>query len=161
MDARDIEAGVGAGNGAGVSSPGRRRFIRGLLGFSIVSTATMVLAPIIGFLIPPKTEGGGAGGKTLVGKAEDLPIGTGKVVAMGSSPVIVVDTENGIKAFSAVCTHLGCIVEFDPTIKHIVCPCHDGHFNPASGAVLSGPPPQPLKPVTVTVEADQIFLVAG
>ncbi len=80
---------------------------------------------------------------------------------MGSSPVIVVNGESGVKAFSAVCTHLGCIVGYDTTTKVIVCPCHDGHFNPVSGAVISGPPPAPLKPIGVSVEKDQIFLVQG
>lgn len=140
---------------------GRRRFIQMLLGFSVISTIAMIVTPIIGFLIPPKTEGPGAGGRVLAATTEDLPVGTGKVVAMGSSPVIVINTEGGVKAYSAVCTHLGCIVGYDSTIAHIVCPCHDGHFNPASGAVISGPPPQPLKPVGVAVEKDQIYLVSS
>lgn len=140
---------------------GRRRFIRMLLAFSAVSTLAMVAAPIIGFLIPPKTTGAGAGGRTLAATTDDLPIGSGKVVAMGSSPVIVVNTDAGVKAYSAVCTHLGCIVLYDSTSSQIVCPCHDGRFSPASGGVISGPPPQPLPPVAVTVEENQIFLVGG
>ena len=152
-----------AGPPADRASPtmGRRRFMRLLLSFSVFSMLAMIATPIVGFLIPPKTAGVGAGGRVLVGTTADIPPGTGKVVAMGTSPVMVVNAEAGIKAFSAVCTHLGCIVEFDATVKQIVCPCHDGHFNPASGAVVSGPPPQPLTPVTVAVEKDQIFLVAG
>lgn len=140
---------------------GRRRFIRMLLGFSVVSTLAMITTPIIGFLIPPKTEGAGTGGRVLVGTTTDIPAGSAKVVAMGSSPVIVTNSEAGVKAFSAVCTHLGCIVGFDDTIRQIVCPCHDGHFNPTSGVVLSGPPPQPLPPVPVTVESNQIYLLGG
>jgi cytochrome b6-f complex iron-sulfur subunit len=145
---------------------GRRRFMQGLLGFSIVSMVAMVVAPIVGFLIPPKTEASGAGEKTPAGSLNDLPVGTGEVVAMGSSPVIVVRTDDssansGVKAFSAVCTHLGCIVEYDSTSNQIHCPCHDGRFNPANGAVVSGPPPQALPPVNVALEGDQIFLVAG
>ena len=140
---------------------GRRQFMRLLLGFSLASTVGMIVTPIVGFLIPKKTEGGPGGGRVVAAKLADLPGGTGKVVAMGSSPVVVVNAEAGIRAFSAVCTHLGCIVEFDPTVKQIVCPCHDGHFNASSGAVISGPPPQPLKPVNVAVEGDQVFLVAG
>lgn len=140
---------------------GRRRFIRMLLGFSVLSTLAMVVTPIVGFLIPPKTVGAGAGGRVLAGTTADLPIGSGKVVAMGSKPVIVVNTTGGVKAYSAVCTHLGCIVDYDTTSNHIVCPCHDGHFNSASGGVISGPPPQPLPPVAVAVEKDQIFLVNG
>jgi Rieske Fe-S protein len=140
---------------------GRRRFMRLLLGFSAISTIAMIVTPIVGFLIPKKATGGAGGGRVLAAKLAELPGGSGKVVAMGSSPVVVVNAEGGIRAFSAVCTHLGCIVEFDPTVKHIVCPCHDGHFSPSSGAVISGPPPQPLKPITVAVEGDQVFLVAG
>ena len=140
---------------------GRRRFVRLLLGFSLVSTVSMIITPIVGFLIPKKVEGASGGGKVLAAKVADLPAGSGKVVAMGSKSVVVVNGEGGVKAFSAVCTHLGCIVEFDATLKHIVCPCHDGHFSPASGAVVSGPPPKALATVNAVVEGDSIFLVAG
>jgi Ferredoxin subunits of nitrite reductase and ring-hydroxylating dioxygenases len=140
---------------------GRRRFIRLILGFSAFSTVAMVVTPIVGFLVPPKAVGAGAGGRVLAGTTADLPIGSGKVVAMGSKPVIVVNTTAGVKAYSAVCTHLGCIVGYDATSSQIVCPCHDGHFNPASGAVVSGPPPRPLPPIGVAVEKDQIFLVSS
>jgi Rieske Fe-S protein len=43
-------------------------------------------------------------------------------------------------------------------IGAIQCPCHDGRFDPSTGAVISGPPPAPLPPIPVTVEGDQIFL---
>ncbi len=140
---------------------GRRRFLRLALGFSIVSTLAMVATPILGFLVPPKTQGTGAGGRILAGTTDDIPIGQGKVVAMGNSPVMVINSDQGVKAFSAICTHLGCIVGFDSTLGHIVCPCHDGHFNALTGAVLSGPPPAPLPPVTVAVEDKDIYLVSG
>lgn len=139
----------------------RRRLLRWLLAFSIVSTAAMVITPIVGFLIPPRTVGGGAGGRVPVGKTTDLPPGNGKVVAMGSKPVIVVSSATGVNAFSAVCTHLGCIVQYDETSGHILCPCHDGHFSPTNGAVISGPPPAPLPAVEVAVDKDEIFLVGG
>jgi cytochrome b6-f complex iron-sulfur subunit len=139
----------------------RRRFLRALLGFSVISTAAMVFTPIIGFLIPPKSAGAGAGGRVLAATTAELPIGAGKVVAMGSKPVVVVNTEAGIKAYSAVCTHLGCVVTYDQTSAQIICPCHDGHFSPANGSVTAGPPPKPLPPVGVAVEDDQIFLVSG
>ena len=147
--------------GSKPESPARRRFLRFLLGFSVVSTIGMIAAPIVGFLIPPKASGSSTGGKVLAGTTADLPAGTGKVVAVGSKPVIVTNTDTGVTAFSAVCTHLGCIVGFDSTVRQIVCPCHDGHFNPANGAVVSGPPPRPLAPVAVSVEKDQIFLLPG
>lgn len=140
---------------------GRRRFIKLVLGFSILSTLSIIVTPILGFLVPPKTQRSGAGGRLLAGTTDDIPIGQGKVVAMGNKPVIVVNSDQGVRAFSAICTHLGCIVAFDSTLGQIVCPCHDGHFNAVTGAVLSGPPPAPLPPVTVAVEEKDIYLVSG
>ncbi|MDA8238698.1 MAG: Rieske (2Fe-2S) protein [Chloroflexi bacterium] len=139
----------------------RRRVLRWLLGFSVISTAAMVVTPMVGFIVPPKSTAAGSGGKVPAGKVADLPLGKGKVVPMGSKPVILVSTEQGIVAHSAICTHLGCIVAFDDLSGMIVCPCHDGRFNPATGAVVSGPPPAPLPHVTVSVEGDDIFLVPG
>jgi cytochrome b6-f complex iron-sulfur subunit len=141
--------------------PGRRRFLRWLGGLTVVSTGAMVLTPIIGFLIPSATGQASAGGKVLVAKTADIPPGSGKVVAMGSKPAIVVNTDQGIKAYSAICTHLGCVVAFNDMTGQIECPCHGGVFNPGSGAVVSGPPPAPLPPLTVSVEGDQIFLTGA
>jgi cytochrome b6-f complex iron-sulfur subunit len=138
---------------------GRRRFLRWLLSFSVVSTAAMVVTPVLGFLVPPRTQTTAGGGKVLVAKLADLPIGQGKVVALGSKPALVVNTDQGVKAYSAICTHLGCIVAWDAGNGTIVCPCHDGRFSPANGAVISGPPPAPLTPLTTTIEKEEIFLV--
>jgi nitrite reductase/ring-hydroxylating ferredoxin subunit len=139
----------------------RRRFLAVLAGFSIVSMASLVITPILGFLVPPKTSSGAAGGKVLVAKVADIPPGEGKVVPVGSKPTIIVNTAQGMKAYSAICTHLGCIVAYDPGSSAIVCPCHDGHFSPTTGAVLSGPPPTGLPPQEVSVEGDQIFVVSA
>jgi cytochrome b6-f complex iron-sulfur subunit len=136
----------------------RRRFLRWLGGLTVVSTAAMVLTPIVGFLVPPRAGSAGGGGKVLVGTTADIPPGGGKVVAMGSKPAIVVNTQQGVKAYSAICTHLGCVVAWNDMVGVIQCPCHDGRFNPSSGAVVSGPPPAPLPPITVSVEGDQIYL---
>lgn len=140
---------------------GRRRFLRWLGGFSIVSSIAIVVTPIVGFLIPTKSAGGGGGGRVLAGTLESLPVGTGAVVAMGSKPAIVVNTPAGVKAYSAICTHLGCIVLWDEAAATIVCPCHDGRFNPANGAVVSGPPPAPLASIPTVVEGSDIYLVTG
>ena len=142
--------------------PTRRRFVQYLLGFSVVTTLAMIAAPIVAFLVPPRELSAGTSGKTLAGTTADIPPGSGKVVAMGSKPTIVVNTaEQGPKAYSAICTHLGCIVSYDDQSSSIVCPCHGGKFSPTTGVVISGPPPAPLAPVTVSVEGDQVFLVGS
>jgi cytochrome b6-f complex iron-sulfur subunit len=136
----------------------RRRFLRWLGGLTVVSTAAMVLTPVIAFLTPSRNGASAGGGKVLVGTTADIPAGTGKVVAMGSKPAIVINTDQGVKAYSAICTHLGCVVAWNDMIGLIQCPCHDGRFNPTTGAVVSGPPPNPLPSINVSVEGDQIFL---
>ncbi len=164
--ARDEEARDPAPEpGSTLSDPGRpaetqsrRRFLRWLGGLTVFSTLAMVATPIVGFLVPPRTSGSGGGGKVLVAKTSDIPPGAGKVVALGSKPAIVINTEQGVHAFSAICTHLGCVVAWNDLAGVIQCPCHDGRFNPVSGAVVSGPPPAPLPPLTVSIEGDQIFL---
>lgn len=139
----------------------RRRFVRLLMSFSVVSSIAMVITPVVGFLIPSKTSSAAAGGKVLAATLDTLPVGSGTVVSVGSKPAIVVNTGAGVKAFSAICPHLGCIVMWDETASNIVCPCHDGRFNPASGAVISGPPPAPLPSLTTVTEGNEIFIVTG
>ena len=59
----------------------------------------------------------------------------------GSS--ILINDAGTWRAFSAVCTHAGCTVNF--TGSEIYCPCHGGYFNATNGAVISGPPPTKLQ----------------
>ena len=136
----------------------RRSFLKWALGFSVVATIAGVVVPIVGYLWPPSKQSSAGGGPVLIGSTKDLPVGQAKVLPVNDKPVIVVNTaQGGIKAFSAICTHLGCVVEWNPGKQIIVCPCHDGHFNATTGAVISGPPPAPLPPVRVAVENDQIY----
>jgi len=138
---------------------GRRRLITYLLGFSIVATLGGVLTPIIGYLWPPSRASAGGSGRVQVGSTADFPPGQGKVVPVNDKPVIVVNaTQGGLKAFSAICTHLGCIVEWDQSRQFILCPCHDGRFNALNGAIISGPQPAPLPELALTVEGDAIYV---
>lgn len=157
----DVSTVAVAGQGAHEPPVPRRSFLKFLMSFSIVSSIAMTITPIVGFLAPSKAANAGAGGKVLAGTLDTLPLGKGAVVAVGSKPAIVVNTAGGVKAFSAICTHLGCIVLWDETVGNIVCPCHDGRFNPLTGAVLSGPPPAPLASLTAVVEGNDIFIVTG
>lgn len=137
----------------------RRGFLQWALGFSVIATIGGVVLPLIGYLWPPARRGTGEASRVLVGSVKDLPVGQAKVLPVNDKPVIVVNTaQGGVKAFSAICTHLGCVVEWQQTKQYILCPCHDGRFNPATGAVISGPPPSPLPSVRVAIENDQIYV---
>jgi cytochrome b6-f complex iron-sulfur subunit len=60
-------------------------------------------------------------------------------------------------AYSAICTHLGCIVQWLPEQREFLCPCHAGRFAP-DGRVLSGPPPRPLDPLPVMVVDNRLLI---
>ncbi len=137
----------------------RRGFVKWALGFSVIATIGGALVPILGYVWPPARRASGSSGRVSVGQVADLPVGQGKVLPVNDKPVIVVNTtQGGVKAFSAICTHLGCVVEWNSSKQFIGCPCHDGRFNPITGAVISGPPPAPLPAVRVAVENGEIFV---
>ncbi len=137
----------------------RRHLIRWLLGFSLVSTLGGVLAPIVGYLWPAARASSSEGGRTLVGKVSDFPLNSGKVVQVNDKPVIVVNTAaGGIKAYSAICTHLACIVYWHDQRQVIQCPCHDGRYDPLNGSVISGPPPRPLSPYELGIVEGQVCI---
>ena len=148
--------GPGAGDKEG-RPVSRRSFLRGALGLSLAITGAGVIFPVMGYLWPPRGAAGSSGGRVLAGTTGDIPVGKGKVVSFQGKPVIVLNTQEGVKAFSAICTHLGCIVTWREDGGFIYCPCHDGRFD-INGQVISGPPPRPLDPVPVALEGDQIYL---
>lgn len=137
----------------------RRQVIGWLLGFSIVSTLGGVLTPIIGYLWPPAQASTSRGGRTLVGSVNDFPVNTGTVISVNDEPVIIVNTGvGGIKAYSAICTHLGCICYWHEQRQVIQSPCHDGRFNPLNGSVISGPPPRPLPAYELEIVKGEVYV---
>ncbi len=136
---------------------GRRKFLASLLGLSFLATLAGVLTPVIAYLWPPERGAGSGGERVSVGTTADLPVGKAKIVSVANKPVLVMHTNEGIKAVDATCTHLGCIVYWNEKRQVIACPCHAALFTP-NGAVISGPPPAPLPVVAVQVEGDEIFV---
>jgi cytochrome b6-f complex iron-sulfur subunit len=144
--------------GPEVSRRGLLKYI--LLGFSALATAAGVLTPIIAYIWPPARAATEAGGRVTVGTTEELPVGQGAVFSVQNKPVLVINTEQGVRAVSAVCTHLGCIVSWKPDRQVIACPCHEAYFN-INGAVISGPPSAPLAVYRVQIEDDEIVVEGG
>jgi Rieske Fe-S protein len=79
-------------------------------------------------------------------------------VQFGRYPAIIINTDQGLRAYSAVCTHFACIVKWNPELYEIVCPCHEGYFDPYDGSVISGPPPTPLESLPVNIVDGQIYV---
>ena len=69
-----------------------------------------------------------------------------------ADPAILLHLPGGeLRAFSQKCTHLGCVVYYDPETTELECPCHEGFFDAATGDVLAGPPQRPLGRIEVEV----------
>ncbi len=97
--------------------------------------------------------GGSASSGATVATAE-VPVGGGSVVK--ADKVVVTQPEKGTyKAFTAVCTHQGCLVA-KVEKNQIICPCHNSHFSASDGSVTSGPAKGPLSAKKVSVKGDQI-----
>jgi Rieske Fe-S protein len=96
--------------------------------------------------------GSGAPTGTLLAMVTDIPVGGGKVF-LDQKVVVTQPTKGVFKAFSAVCTHVGCICN-KVANGTIDCPCHGSEFKITDGAVVTGPAPTPLPTRTITVSSD-------
>ncbi|MFB7834164.1 Rieske (2Fe-2S) protein [Streptomyces sp. NPDC056056] len=103
----------------------------------------------------PSASAGAPSGRALA-KTADIPVGGGTVFT-AEKVVVTQPTAGEFKAFSAVCTHQGCLVNkvADGTID---CPCHGSKFRITDAAVVAGPAPRPLPAEQITVSGDSITL---
>ncbi|MGQ9629082.1 MAG: QcrA and Rieske domain-containing protein [bacterium] len=135
----------------------RRRFINYFLGGGLVATAASILYPVLRFITPPKVREATVS-NVVVGKVGELPPNSGKIFKFGAKPGILINTPEGeLRAFSAICTHLACIVQYRSDFRHIWCACHNGHYD-LHGRVISGPPPRPLEEYKVIVQGENIIV---
>ena len=132
----------------------RRGFLGWFLGTSAGALALSIVYPILRFLSPPRVpeastnrvEAGSTRDPELLDKGY-------KIVRFGSEPVLLIKvSETEFRAFSATCTHLDCIVEYQSKKQRIWCNCHNGHYD-LNGINVAGPPPRPLTRYEVHVVA--------
>ncbi|HSB15115.1 MAG TPA: Rieske (2Fe-2S) protein [Bryobacteraceae bacterium] len=137
--------------------PERRSIVGWLLGGGFTASILSFLYPAIRFMNPPSIPEA-AVNEASGGKVQDLKPNSGKIVKFGSRPVLLIrvsDTE--WKAFSAICTHLNCTVQFQQSSHQIWCACHNGFYN-LNGQVVSGPPPRPLDEYTVHIRGEEVVI---
>ena len=140
------------------SEPSRRGFINWFLGTSAGAFMLSVFYPLSRYLVPPQVAESTAGTVTLPIKPADVKPNAGEIFKFGNKPGILVRTPDGeLRAFSAVCTHLNCTVQYRPDLSHIWCACHNGHYD-LNGKNIQGPPPRPLDVYVVNVRANQIVV---
>ena len=133
---------------------------RGFLRVSTVA-AFAVAAAVVGKVFP-KTAASSSAGESSASKKiiEDasLEIGaTHNFESKAGTPAVLFRTKAGVFAYSAVCTHEGCTVQFNSASKNLQCGCHGAVFDPFDGAkVVTGPTNQPLAKIEVATEGSWI-----
>jgi Rieske Fe-S protein len=127
----------------------RRQLLRGAAAVGIAGAGAAVLSAC----------GGSSGASTqkgpvTLGPTSDVPVGGGKVYRK-EQVVVTQPTAGSFKAFSAVCTHAGCVVDgVDNGV--ITCPCHGSQFKTADGSVAQGPAQTALPSIPVAVTNGQL-----
>jgi Rieske Fe-S protein len=135
----------------------RRKFIQILLGGGAIATAASFFYPVLKYLAPPQDTDMGSD-TVIAGKVGDLKPNSGKIFPFGSRPaLLIMDAAGSYRALSAVCTHLGCTVQYRGETHQVWCACHNGTYD-LNGRNVSGPPPRPLEAYDVHVRGDQIFV---
>ncbi|MGP8127958.1 MAG: ubiquinol-cytochrome c reductase iron-sulfur subunit [Candidatus Bathyarchaeia archaeon] len=159
----------------------RRNFLRTMLGLAALSISALTLFEISSFLNQPTStpsynsnagqqvsyfpnsaqtqsaaSNSASQGPRLIANASNIPLNQSLALNDPTyGPVILIHLDNGkFVAFSSICTHAGCQVQFDPSMGDIVCPCHGAVYDPNNNAqVIGGPAPYPLQNIPVQYNA--------
>ena len=138
-------------------NPPRRRFVEMLLGGGIVASIISFVYPVLRYMVPPAVANLG-GDEIVAGKVGDLKPNGSKIFPFGSRPGLLLLTAGGeYRAISAVCTHLGCTVQYKGDTQQIWCACHNGLYD-LHGRNISGPPPRPLDEFDVHIRGAEIVV---
>jgi len=136
--------------------PGRR-WVNLLLGTGVVASIVSFLYPAIRYIIPaPVAESPSR--SVVAAKVNELKRNSGKIFKFGSQPALLVRTAAGeFRAYSAVCTHLNCTVQYREDLRQIWCACHNGLYD-LGGRNVSGPPPRPLETFEVNLQGEDVVV---
>ena len=135
-----------------------RRWVNLLLGTGVVATIASFVYPAIRYVIPPPVSEA-TNLSVVAAKVGELKDNAAKVFKFGSEPAILIRSSDGkYRAFTAVCTHLGCTVQYRSDLHEIWCPCHNGIYD-LQGRNVSGPPPRPLAQYQVHIQGEDVVVV--
>ena len=140
----------------GQAEPGTRRaFLAAAAGAAGLCYVTALGYPVYRYLASPADMADAAAVTEVTLKdAQKLAAGSVLMFKFGPAPAMLIHHADGRwVALSAVCTHLGCTVQYEAALDRIHCACHGGVYNAYTGANVSGPPPRPLRQFKVAVNA--------
>jgi cytochrome b6-f complex iron-sulfur subunit len=129
-----------------------------------IGYAAALAYPVYRYLASPSEMALSAAAVTEVTlkDAQKVPAGSVLMFKFGTAPAMLIHhADNSWVALTAVCTHLGCTVQYEPQMDRIHCACHGGVYNAYTGANVSGPPPKPLKLFKVAVNDTGVEVSRG
>lgn len=139
----------------------RRNLLHSMLGFAGVCLSALVLVKIASlpnsqaqtptYVSHPSAQNG-----KLLANATNIPLNQSLALNDPTfGPIILIHLDNAqFVAYSSVCTHAGCQVQFDPAGRDLACPCHGAVFDPYNSAqVVAGPAPYPLQKIPIQYDA--------
>jgi menaquinol-cytochrome c reductase iron-sulfur subunit len=149
---------------------GRRDFIKGTVAAIGGLIGALIGIPSVVYLLSPSLQAEEDTDSIDIGSLENYPIGVPtrfdftrtKVNGWERTSVnyglyVIRKSENEVRVFSDICTHLGCRVSWHSDVQHYISPCHDGHFD-IMGKNISGPPPRPLDEFITKIEDGNLFV---
>lgn len=143
------------------SLPISRRTV--IMNTGLAAAAVACLSSCTTYGTPPATQpsapasGQGSGGSSqgVTTTSADIPVGSGKIFP-DAQTVITQPKKGQFRAFSAVCTHQGCIV--NAVTNTINCPCHGSKYSITDGSVVNPPATQPLAPKMIKISGDKLVV---
>ena len=150
--------------------PSRRAFLVRVAAALGAFLAAAIGVPLVGAALAPAARRDEAQWVAL-GAQSDFPVGEPRMVTFGlmrsdaylrttvpRAVWVYRPSADRLIAYNARCTHLGCLVGFQPNSRTFLSPCHGGVFDVRDGAVLGGPPPRPLDQLEYRVEGGELLV---
>ena len=139
-------------------SSNRRGFLATLFAATGIVASYGTLAAMAGRFLYP--SGKRVKRKMYAASLANMPVGASAAVATPTGEkMVIINTQDGVKAYSSKCPHLGCQVFWDPEKQSFHCPCHGGVFD-KNGVATGGPPAaehKHLTPLEISVEGQSVF----
>lgn len=134
----------------------RRKVLKGLLAGSVAFFVAPFANMADRYLGYSRRQ---SGGKTTLNKSDLENATRSKHIEIADEPIIVVHTpDDRYKAFTSSCTHLGCIVSYNPETPGFYCKCHKGKFDGNGVNVPGTKPKSPLTELPVVVEGELVTI---
>ena len=145
------------------SGPDRRSLMKAAALIAVPVVGVGAVAAACGSGTSTKAGGSAAGSGGSAGGPVAVPVASvpvdGGFIDKAANIVVTQPAAGTYKAFTAICTHLGCTVT--TVVNNVItCPCHGSTYSATDGSVLGGPAPSPLTAMKATVNGANIDVAA-